>query len=169
MVTVRSRGRLPPWEAENAIYFVTFRLADSLSESARQRIEFERRDIIATARAMRRTFSRNKELRLSRLSRRKFEARLDAGAGACWLAQPEIAEVAVESLKHFKGIRYRLFAWCVMPNHVHALFQPLGHYDLAGIVHTWKSYSAKPANRALRRSGESFGTKSSSGESRDTF
>lgn len=157
MITIRSRGRLPHWESENATYFVTFRLADSLPESARQRIEFERRDIIARARAKRRTFSHNEELRLSRLSRRKLEAQLDAGAGACWLAQPEIAKIAAESLKHFDGSRYRLFAWCVMPNHVHILFQPLGDHDLASIVHAWKSYSAKAANTALRRSGEFWG------------
>lgn len=136
---------------------MTFRLADSLPESARRRIDFERRDIVARARAMRRTFSRDEEVRLSRLSRRKMEDRLDAGAGACWLAQPKIARIAGESLKHFDEMRYRLFAWCVMPNHVHVLFQPLDQHDLAGIVHTWKSYSAKAANTALRRSGEFWG------------
>ncbi|HKT48098.1 MAG TPA: transposase [Candidatus Acidoferrales bacterium] len=154
MVTIRSRGRLPHWEAENAIYFVTFRLADSLPESARRRIQFERQDIVATARTMRRTFSRAEQMRLSQLSRRKIEANLDAGAGACWLAQPGIAKIVLESLKHFDGVRYRLFAWCVMPNHVHVLFQLFGEHDLANIVHTWKSFSVKAANVALGRSGE---------------
>ena len=157
MLTIRSRGRLPHWETENAIYFVTFRLADSFPESVRQKIEFERRDIAATARAMRRTFSRGEQIRLSRLSRGKIERRLDAAAGACWLAHPKIATIATESLKHFDGVRYRLFAWCVMPNHVHVSFEPLGHHDLASIVHAWKSYSAKAANAALRRSGEFWG------------
>lgn len=157
MVRIRSRGRLPHWEDENAIYFVTFRLADSLPESARRRIEFERQDTMRTAWAMGRALSRGEEQRLSRLSRRKIELRLDAGAGSCWLAQPRIAKVTSDSLKHFDGIRYRLFAWCVMPNHVHVLFQPLGELDLATIVQGWKSYSAKAANRVLRRSGEFWG------------
>lgn len=154
VVTIRSRGRLPHWEAENATYFVTFRLADSLPESVCRRIEWERRDIVATARAMKRSLSRAEEVRLSRMFRWKIEALLDSGVGACWLAQPKIAEIASEALRHFDGVRYRLFAWCVMPNHVHALFHPLAGYGLAAILHSWKSYSAKAANAALRRSGE---------------
>lgn len=157
MITIRSRGRLPHWEDDSAIYFVTFRLADSLPDSARRRIEFERRDIIRTARAMHRTLSPFEEKRLAQLVRRKVELRLDAGAGACWLAQPKIAEIALEALKHFDGARYRLFAWCVMPNHVHVVFQPIAEHGLAGIVHTWKSYSSTAANRELRRSGEFWG------------
>lgn len=154
MVTIRSRGRLPHWEDRNAIYFVTFRLADSLPEPARRRIEFERQNIIRTARAMNRAVSPTEQIRLSRLSRKKIEALLDTGAGSCWLAQPNIARIASQALKHFHRIRYRLLAWCVMPNHVHVLFQPSDGHDLAGIVHSWKSYSAKAANRALGRSGE---------------
>jgi REP element-mobilizing transposase RayT len=59
----------------------------------------------------------------------------------------------VETLRHFEGARYRLHAWCVMPNHVHVVFQPLGEYKLATILHAWKSYSTHKANRILRRSG----------------
>lgn len=44
-----------------------------------------------------------------------------------------------------------------MPNHVHVLFQPYGGYDLARIVHGWKSYSAKASNRELRHVGEFWG------------
>ena len=136
---------------------MTFRLADSLPESARRRIEFERQDIVATARMMRRTLSRGEEVRLSRLSRKKIEGQLDAGAGACWLEQSNIAEIVSQSLRCFDGTRYRLFAWCVMPNHVHVLFRPSADHSLASIVHTWKSYSAKAANGALQRSGEFWG------------
>ncbi len=40
-----------------------------------------------------------------------------------------------------------------MPNYVHVLFQPTGDCDLARILHGWKSYSAKEANRLANRSG----------------
>jgi REP element-mobilizing transposase RayT len=42
----------------------------------------------------------------------------------------------------------------VMPNHVHVVFQPLAEHKLSAILHAWKSYSAKEANRILRRSGD---------------
>ena len=31
---IRTRGRLPHWEEDHGVYFVTFRLADSLPKSA---------------------------------------------------------------------------------------------------------------------------------------
>jgi REP element-mobilizing transposase RayT len=157
VITVRSRGRLPHWENEHAVYFVTFRLADSLPDSARRRIEFERRDIVQTEGAMHRRISPAEERRLSQLFRRKLESQLDAGAGACWLARPAVAEIVLDALKHFDGERYHLFAWCVMPNHVHVLFQPMAMNELAGIIQSWKSYSSKKVNKELRRAGEFWG------------
>ena len=41
-----------------------------------------------------------------------------------------------------------------MPNHVHVLFRLLADCKLAEVLHTWKSYSAKNANRLLRRTGK---------------
>jgi putative transposase len=134
-LTVRSRGRLPHWEALNAIYFMTFRLADSLPQSVSREIEFERQDIIRTAPLMGRELSATEQKRLAQLFRHKIEARLDAGAGSCILAKPPIAKVVKDSLGHFEGIRYNLFAWCVMPNHVHALFQPIAAHSLSTILH----------------------------------
>jgi REP element-mobilizing transposase RayT len=40
-----------------------------------------------------------------------------------------------------------------MPNHVHALVEIRSDYHLDQIVHSWKSYTAKQANRLLRRDG----------------
>jgi REP element-mobilizing transposase RayT len=56
-------------------------------------------------------------------------------------------------LLHFDTVRYRLFAWVVMPNHVHALLQLVPGRPLDRIVHSWKSYTAKQANRLLGRTG----------------
>lgn len=39
-----------------------------------------------------------------------------------------------------------------MPNHVHALFHPLGTHKLAGIIKNWKGYTAWEINKRLGRS-----------------
>ena len=153
MITVRSRGRLPHWEEIPATYFVTFRLADSLPKKAIEAFEFERKDILATAKAMQRDLSYGERKRLTELFDQKIEAYLDAGTGERYLTDPRIARVAAEALLHFDKIRYRLFAWCLMPNHVHVVFQPLAGHKLSVILHTWKSYSAKRANSILGLSG----------------
>jgi len=40
-----------------------------------------------------------------------------------------------------------------MPNHVHVVVEPIEGHGLGGIVHSWKSFSAKEANRTLGRIG----------------
>jgi REP element-mobilizing transposase RayT len=57
------------------------------------------------------------------------------------------------ALKHFDGERYRLLAWCVMPNHVHVVVRPNPGYELSDIAHSWKSYTANEANKMLGRTG----------------
>ncbi|HEY1924672.1 MAG TPA: transposase [Candidatus Acidoferrum sp.] len=154
MPTIRSRGKLPHWEADQAIYFVTFRLADSLPRSVLQEFEAERQNILAAAQHTgRATLSLSDERRLEELLSEKVQAKLDAGAGRCFLADPRIASVVAEALRHFNLTKYRMYAWCVMPNHVHALFRILEGNALAEILHAWKSFSATKANRLLRRSG----------------
>ena len=154
MVTVRTRGRLLHWGNPGAVYFVTFRLADSLPKSVLRDIQFTRQNIIRTAQVQNRGPSLNETRRLARLLRSKIETHLDAGAGSCLLRNPAVARTIVETLQHFIGVRYWLYAWCVMPNHVHVMVQPLAKNDLAGILQTWKSFSAKAANRFLHRRGE---------------
>ena len=51
----------------------------------------------------------------------KTDERLDGGLGACWLGEPAIAELVENTILHFDGERYRVLAWCVMPNHVHGI------------------------------------------------
>jgi hypothetical protein len=68
--TIRSRGKLPHWEADQANYFVTFRLADSLPQSILQAYELERQNIIATALAAGRKFSLSERGQLEKLFQR---------------------------------------------------------------------------------------------------
>jgi putative transposase len=69
-----------------------------------------------------------------------IETWLDAGIGCCALQHDEIAQLVQENLLRFDGERYRLFAWCIMPNHVHLLLEPL--VSLATIVQRLKSWTA---------------------------
>jgi putative transposase len=61
--------------------------------------------------------------------------------GCCALRHPAVAGVVQETLLHFDGERYRLLAWCIMPNHVHVLMDPQA--ALGKIVQSWKSYTGR--------------------------
>jgi REP element-mobilizing transposase RayT len=57
------------------------------------------------------------------------------------------------ALRSFDEKRHRLFAWRVMPNHVHVVARLFPGQTLATVVRSSKSFSAKQANRILGRHG----------------
>jgi REP element-mobilizing transposase RayT len=124
-----SRGYLPHFDSAETIQFVTFRLFDSLPRAVVEQLA-KQPDNLA-----------------------KTDERLDGGSGACWLKDSTIAALIENAMLHFDGERYRMLAWCVMPNHVHAVLEPIEENRLGTIVQTWKSFSAKKANSVLDRSG----------------
>jgi REP element-mobilizing transposase RayT len=153
---IRSRGYIPHIEAPGAVYFITFHLADAVPQPLIIRLESERR--IALER-LNQSYSRNDPDRIA-MSRkiyirfsRKIESCLDTGRGACWLNTADIADVVAGTLQNFNGERYRLSAWCVMPNHVHVVCTLEEGYGLDKVLHSWKSYTAQKANKVLGRKG----------------
>jgi REP element-mobilizing transposase RayT len=165
--TVKKRhgAYLPHWTRDGAWYAVTFRLWDSLPQRVVESWLFERTNIVKMAEQMKRPLSKHEEDRLRHLYSEKVEQYLDVGFGSCYMKDKQIARVVSNALWHFEGQRYNLAAWCVMPNHVHAVVQPFArtlktdgtsvpHSELPDILHSWKSFTAKEANKLLRRSGE---------------
>jgi REP element-mobilizing transposase RayT len=82
-----------------------------------------------------------------------IEAYLDEGKGSCFLLNPKVASMVEDALFHFDGDRYRLIAWVLMPNHVHALIETVQGFPLEYIVHSWKSYTAHEAVKILNHKG----------------
>ncbi len=156
-VTIRNRGRLPHWELDAGLYFVTFRLADSLPAQVLEEFRSERQSILATAAQLGRELSGDEKKQIARLFSTKIERHLDAGAGSCALARPHIAGLVADALRHFDASRYKLLAWCVMPNHVHVVLRLFPGQELAAVVHSWKSFTAKQVNQVLKRSGALWG------------
>jgi hypothetical protein len=78
---------------------------------------------------------------------RKIENYLDKGHGDCWLKNPDIAEIVKDALRYFDGKRYVLYAWTIMPNHVHVLFTIIPGLTVSSILHSWKAlHLNKPIN-----------------------
>jgi REP element-mobilizing transposase RayT len=151
-VRIRQRGRLPHWEKDAGLYFVTFHLADSLAAPVLKKI-VERHRILEAAKRIGANLLPGQKLLLDEYSPKKIEGYFDRGIGKCFLRNPEIAKLVAGALRFGHGDRYRLIAWCVMPNHVHVIFRALPGWALAGIVQGWKSYTASEANRILGRTG----------------
>jgi len=152
-IKIRDRGRLPHWEKEGATYYITFRLADSLPQSVLEQIASEREAIVRTANQLHRDLSPDERRKIQQLSTPIVEQFLDRGAGTCQLHNPAVAKEVADTLCHFDEKRYRLFAWCVMPNHVHVVVKVFPTETLSSVIHSWKSFTAKSANRSLGLQG----------------
>ena len=122
-----SRGYLPHLDAPALLQSITFRLADSLPQERLRQLEQE----LAT----------RPDNEREKWKRERIEAWLDAGMGCCALRHPRLAALMQNTLLYFDGSRYRLLAWCVMPNHVHVLIEQQA--PLSKIVQSWKSYTGR--------------------------
>jgi len=127
-----SRGYLPHCDTPGLLQSITFRLVDSLPADALKRLLQE-------------TTEADKN--------HNIDALLDAGHGACWLKQSEIADIVESALLYRDGQRYSLLAWCIMPNHVHLLIETREGWPLSALLKSWKSYTAKAINQHLGRTG----------------
>jgi REP element-mobilizing transposase RayT len=144
----RTRGYLPHVEESEGIYFLTFRLADSLPSSVLSgwKQELHRKQYgICDHRHLK---------ALDYEYKAKVQSYLDQSYGQCWLRIPEIASVVDGAIRYFNHQRYELLAWTIMPNHVHVLFQLHAPYNVRSVMHSWKSFTAHEANKLLRRTGE---------------
>ena len=151
-VHIRNRGRLPHWDKDSGLYFITFRLADSLPKQVVQGI-LERNKILRTAKLSGIPLSPQQKVRASEYSATKIEEYADHGAGACILRDPRIAAAIAEALTYWHGTPYRLAAWCIMPNHVHVVCRMLPGFELGPIVKSWKAHGANVAGKVLKHTG----------------
>ena len=119
-----SRGYLPHCDHAGRCQFVTFSLA--------------------TARAV---------LAARRLLGCEVDDANDGGERIDLVRDPRLAEVVQRSIVHWDGVRYLLHAWCIMPDHVHAVVAIDEGHSLGRIVHSWKSFTAKRINFILGRQG----------------
>jgi len=134
------KRRLPHFEGGGIPQGVTFRLADSLP---RHKLELLNEQL-----------SHFDEAKADSERTRQVNLMLDEGYGVAWLKNPAVAEIVLNALLFFNNQRYTLHAWVIMPNHVHVLFTPADGWSLTKILHSWKSFSAREANKVLDRTGE---------------
>lgn len=139
-----SRGYVPHWEAGERPQAITFRLADSLPSTVLKRWQQEFAALPMAEATMKR--------------RARIEHALDSGHGDALLSDPKVANLVENAFLFFDGARYRLLAWVIMPNHVHVLITPFAGHSLSSITHSWKSFTAKQANKILSRTGVFWAT-----------
>ncbi|MEZ6034553.1 MAG: transposase [Planctomycetaceae bacterium] len=155
---IREGVNLPHWYQPGVTYFVTFRTEDSIPTDVRRRWHAERTDWLQ------RHGISDYELEFRNLPiplRKEFHERfsreymelLDKGFGACVLARPELSSIVADSLFSFDSSKYHLGDFVVMPNHVHVMVCLLGETEIEAQCTSWKRFTARRINQALKKTG----------------
>jgi len=165
------KRNLPHWQPLGATFFITWRLCDSMPRSALEQIE-------ATRRLLERESARAGETEEERKIRHfkklfaLYDGLLDkAEGGRPWLKDEKIAAVVENALLRRYANLYTLWAYVVMPNHVHVFLRPklIARTEVRATIDDWQEYvplnkitqclkgsSARDANNILGRTGQSF-------------
>ena len=143
-------ANLPHWEKGGVTYFVTFRLADSIPSCKLREWESARRSGTSTYSVPLCGLDRDE---CDCLFSTKIDAWLDAAWGSCRLRDDDARKIVESALRNFDGVRYTLYSFVVMPNHVHVLFMPWEGFRVCEIVAGWKRFSARELNVLQRMSG----------------
>ncbi len=153
---------LPHYHPIGYPLFITFRLADSLPI-----------DVLAEIKAQRECELKALKNQTANEWRKKIEEKyfscyddwLDQSKfGPRWLQMESIAQIVAKEMQNLDGNRYRLIAYCIMPNHVHLLIEALIHeqakhqgrsakYPITDILRLLKGRTARNCNLELERSG----------------
>lgn len=139
-----TRGRLPHWSQQGRALFVTFRLTDSLPQNRLDQLARMKQEWLDTH-----------PLPWSDDALSEYEHKilvqvnkwLDAGYGSCILQRHDIRQVVTDALRFYDEKQYKLWAYVVMPNHVHLVASPIGDGNVMKPVGNAKRYSATMINR----------------------
>ncbi|MBI9031147.1 transposase [bacterium] len=138
------RSGIPHYDCDKVYQSITLRLHDSVPqhviEQWKDELYFEKLS--------------SKDSKAYRDLQRKIFTYEDNGYGECYLKIPAIKKIVEDAFKYFDKVKYDLIEYVIMPNHVHVLILPYQGQSLPAIIHSWKSFTAKKANKILNRTGK---------------
>ncbi|MCM8809819.1 MAG: transposase, partial [Candidatus Omnitrophica bacterium] len=141
---------LPHWTKSGSIYWITFRLADSLPQ---EKINQWKEEYEIWSKNNPKPLNEKQWEEYNKKFGNKFENWLDAGYGSCILSKPEIREKVKECIMKFDNEKLKIHAVVIMPNHVHLLIEPFPGYSLSEILKGIKGASAREINKILGITG----------------
>jgi len=138
------RRNLPHLYYNDGIYFITYRLADSLP-----------REFVAELKEELKTSNKNFNDKDKRYFK-KYDDILDSlSYGKKYLSIPEIAYCNQQILHKYEMKEYKIICYTIMPNHIHLVIELLkGNKGVSVIMKLLKGSSSRESNKILNISGK---------------
>lgn len=154
------KRNLPHYQPEYGIFAITFRLAFSLPNRIIEILKEEKEDFERNILILKGKKLQDYKNEFERKYFETFDTFLNKySKSPMWLSIDSIAVKVKESLHFMDKKMYDLFAYCIMPNHVHVMIKPLRKsnnvvYSLANIMYSLKRFTANECNRLLEKKGQ---------------
>jgi REP element-mobilizing transposase RayT len=148
------KRKLPHYQPKQGVFFITFRLAFDIPQRYLSALNDFRAKLNNEA--------ENSESENKVLIKKKLIAFLDDAYNDCHselslTADPRIANMIDDKIQSLCGTMYTLYAYTIMPNHVHLVIKPNcdGDYtvNLADVLKQIKGATARGINLMLNRTG----------------
>ena len=180
-----SKRHRPHIHPPDSIIFVTYRLAGSIPKAVVRAYKAKKDWLVNQLNVVRKADLANSDEQMRRWHAQveefnrawfvKFEDVMHkAKTGPMWMKNEHVADSVASSLQKLDGNAYRLDAYSVMSNHVHAVFKPFlserelregfderghlifisQHPGLSRIMQSLKGGSSRECNRILSRAGQ---------------
>ena len=155
------RRNLPHFHPDGFSIFVTFRLADSLPVEILAQLKTQREEELKAIK----TNSIDERYNAEKRHFGRYDDWLDrCEHGSHWLQESRIARIIADKMHELDQKSYRLLTYCIMPNHVHLLFEPLhmnlpdhqgksAKYPVTDMLRLIKGGTARECNLILKRDG----------------
>lgn len=141
---------LPHLYQPNKLYFVTFRLSDSIPKEVLTKIREESQLLKAQLKESDSELLRNYNQKLMAT----IDKYIDSGYGSQYFITPEIRQLMVDTLMECHQKDYYIYDYVLMPNHIHLLIRTGAIKTLTELISQIKRKSAFRINQHLSRTGD---------------
>ncbi|MGI6223589.1 MAG: transposase [Prevotella sp.] len=139
------KRKLQHWVQEGKLYFVTFRLADSIPKEAIKQI-------VETLNLFEREINYNEKI----LLHKEMEKYLNKGYGECLLKEKKYREIVEQSIEYYNNRKYRIDSFVIMPNHIHIILQMIEGNELIDIIKNLKHFITHQINSVRGKKDKIF-------------
>ncbi len=141
---------LPHLYQPNKLYFVTFRLSDSIPKEVLTKIREESRILKSQLKETDSDLLRKYNQKLMAT----IDKYIDRGYGSQYFINSEIRQLMVDTLMERHQKDYYIYDYVLMPNHVHLLIRTGAIKTLTELISQIKRKSAYRINKYLSRTGD---------------
>lgn len=154
------RRKLPHYQNIGGLFFVTYNLKSAVEKSELEKLQHRFDERVAKLPEDKKLYYSEELDKEYRRYFGEYDKALHRSKRNQWLKDERCAKIVSDSLHYWDNIRIELLSYCIMSNHVHAVFRVFETDEkgkklyLQDIMESIKKFTAREGNKILGREGQ---------------